>query len=103
MSGRAKPCEAKLESISGQLEVIRRKVEGLTRIVTDGADREYPWFRLNQARRKSVEAVLNFLRDHRSYTIRKASAKVFVKSPGGYPNWESLAAYCYAVDIATYL
>ena len=104
MSGTESPCLAKLERLCGQVEVIRRKIDGLARIVADGAEVEYPWYRLKSpARRKAVEAVLNCLREHRSYTVRQAASKVFVLTQGGYPNWEALAAYCYSVDVPMFV
>jgi len=96
-------CERKLDCLVRQIAKVAKKIDILTRIVTDGADQEYPWYRLKPARMKQVEAVRECLREHKSYTIRHAAARAYVPAPGGYPTWEALATYCYKVNLPMYV
>jgi len=95
-------CEKKIDRLSRQVVSIAKRIDVLTKIVTDGADQEYPWYRLKPARMKAVEAVLNCMREQKSLNIRQAARKVFVETPGGYPSWEALATYCYDVNLPMY-
>jgi len=94
--------ERKLERLGRRLETLMKKVDVLTRIITEGSRREYPWYRLKPARMKAVEAVLNCIREHKSLNIRQAAHHVFVAVPEGYPTWEALATYCYDINLPSY-
>lgn len=66
-------------------------------------EKNYPWDRLAVPRRNQVIAVREAMRKDSSLNIPTAAASVFRRIPGGYPDAENLAAYCYSIGIVNYL
>ena len=92
-----------LRKVTNALKRSAAELETLKRVVADGEQVEYPWFRLPPARRQQVDSVFQFICSHPTRTIQQAVIATWKgTSPGGYPTKESLMCYCYSHRIATY-
>ena len=89
-----------------EVVALRDEIRILRQIVNSGSQLEFPWFRLPGPRRRQVEAVISYLREHRDrriFTLPRACEESFVPVPGGYPNPRALAAYCYGVKLEDWI
>lgn len=66
-------------------------------------EKNYPWDRLAVPRRNQVMAVREAMRKDSALNIPTAAASVFRRIPGGHPDSDNLAAYCYSIGIVNYL
>ena len=92
--------------VMSEVRALREEVKILRRIVASGEQLEFPWFKLPLPRRKQVEAVIAYLNQHKNreiYTLSRACVDTYEEIPGGYPNMESLRAYCYDIKLDKWL
>jgi len=78
---------------------LTREIQSLNETIKQQHVRPRPWRNLPRQRMLAVESTYLLLRKNMTLTIRKASQLAYTKAEGGYPNWESLAAYCYSIDL----
>ena len=90
----------------GEMNALRDEVRILRQIVASGAQLEFPWFKLPTPRRRQVEAVIAYLREHPNravFTLPRACRDTFVETEGGYPGAGALASYCYGIKLENWL
>lgn len=99
-----------LKDISDRLAALERKTDAnakalriMQEVIVHGATNEMPWHKLKPPRMKQVMAVLDFLREHPSCSIRHAARRTFAKVEGGYQDAENLASYCYDHKLKMYI
>ena len=103
-------CAEMLKEIAERLKAVERKAEQngkmlriLQEVVVNGTGETLPWHRLKPARMRQVQAVVEFLREHRCCSIRHAAKRTFTKAEGGYQDAENLASYCYDHKVKMYV
>lgn len=92
--------------LHAEVVALRKEVRILRKVVAEGEQLEFPWFRLTTPRRRQVERVVEYLRDHKgndAYTPRRAAFETFVPEPGAFPTPESLSRYCYEAKVASFV
>lgn len=92
--------------MANEVSSLREEIKILRKIVSSGAQLEFPWFKLPEPRRRQVEAVIAYLQQHRDreiFTIRRACRDTFVEREGGYPNAQALGQYCYDIKLDNWL
>lgn len=99
--------EAKLkkESNIGRRDrtVSHKEMDILRKMIIEGGDQTFPWYRLKEPRMQQVESVLACLREHPTFTIKQAAKRSFRKRPGGYPTYKAISGYCYAIRLGMYI
>lgn len=88
--------------MAAELAALHDEIKILRKVIASGEQMEFPWFKLPQARRRQVELVIAYLKDHANrevYTLSRACADTFVEVPGGYPSISALRAYCYGIKL----
>ena len=98
-----KKIQGDIARISKNQLALLKEFKILRKVIAQGEERDYPWHhRIGEARRRQVEAVAEYLRNHANrqlYTVRRAAHEVFKKRYGGYPSPDALASYCYDIKI----
>ena len=102
--------EELLKEIVGRLKAIEQNTERngkmlriLQEVVVHGTGETLPWHKLKPARMRQVQAVVEFLREHKCCSIRHAAKRTFTKAEGGYKDAENLASYCYDHKVKMYV
>ena len=81
----------------------RKEMKVLRKVIAEGGEPTFPWYRLKEPRMRQVEAVLACLREHTTFTVKQAAKKTFAKTYGGYPGYRALSAYCYSIRLGMYV
>ncbi len=92
-----------IKQIRFKVDEIQKSIAHLRSVIADGEEKTFPWHALAYQKMKQVEAVLEYLREHRTATVSVAVQKTFRKVSGGYEKWTGLKSYCYRIDIGLYV
>ena len=99
--------EAALKRQDAKLDRILRAIRHHDLKADGEIEARFPWIEFDRPRRVQIDAVLEYLREHKGgdpkyFTIARACRETYTPLRHGYPNEESLKAYCYSLPITDF-